>query len=203
MDDMLRKVLEDEVKREFPGFIQMLERNMDFKRWGFQQTFLGVTRQFPPSVIYDSSHCRVRFLWSEPDVRDAPTIYIRYGRLHAPTDQRYILWSGQQCYCWHDPRMAFQFLDGSSPQDAVYNRFKWPRNLERTHQSITGKGLSQPERQSKMHSASWDYYGERLFSLYDFPHPELWDKYTQFMKNCYEIKQFSDDHGYLEGHKIC
>ena len=176
---------------------------MNFSRWGFQRAFLGIAEQFTPSVIYDSDRCRVRFHWSEPDVRDVPTIYIRYGRLHAPTDQRYILWNGQQCYCWHDPRMAFQFLDGSSPQDAVNNRFKWPRNLERIHQSITGKGLSQPERQLRMHSASWDYYGERLFSLYDFHHPELWDKYSQFMKKCYEIKPFSDEHGYLEGYKIC
>jgi len=193
----------DIVNNDFPQLIQMLERVMDFKRWGFRQTFAGVSEQFTPSIIYDSEKCRVRFLWYAPDVRDEPTIYVRYGRAHALNNQRYITRDGQQCYCWHNHRMALHFLEGLTPQEAMNNRYKWPRTLEKWEQSISAKGLPAVEGQVRIHAALWDHYGERLFNLFDLRHPELWDKCILFMKACYKIDPFTDDYGYLKGYEIC
>jgi len=77
------------LRAEFPSLIQMFESTIDFKRWGFRRTFVGVVVQLPPSVIYDSEWCKVRFMWQASDRRDGdgPKITILYGRLHAPVDQ--------------------------------------------------------------------------------------------------------------------
>ncbi len=202
MDEWKRKMFEDIVANKFPNLLQMLEQNMDFKRWGFRQVFSGISEKFSPSIIYDSDQCRVRFVWYEPDISETATVHIYYGRLHAQTNQRIIDWNGRQCSCWHDPLMAFHFLDGLSPQEAVNNRYKWSPALEKVNQSLLFKGISTPEWAIKMHSASWNHYGERLFNLFDMRHLELWDQYVLFLMNCYKIDPFSGESG-LPGYEVC
>ena len=136
MDKKVQDRFEEIERNRFPQFFQMLERNLDLKRWGFQQTFSGIAGHFCPSVIYDSDVCRVRFLWYESDPLGTPTVLVRYGRLHAPIDHRYMTWNGQKCYCWHNPRMAFHFLDGLSPQEAVNNRYEKPLALDKISQLL-------------------------------------------------------------------
>ena len=65
MDEHWKKVCEDIVKNEFPEFIQMLQRNVDFNRWGFTRVFSGVG-PFGSIVIYESEACRVMFIWQPP-----------------------------------------------------------------------------------------------------------------------------------------
>jgi hypothetical protein len=89
------------VEREFPGLVKLLETHINFEKWGFRQTFYGVSQEFAPSLIYDSQRCRVRFIWQIADHRDGPTLAIRYGRLHAPNHQRFMSWNESYCHCWH------------------------------------------------------------------------------------------------------
>ena len=82
-----------------------------------------------------------------------------------------------------------------TPQEAVEAKRKWPRVMEQFQQSELGKSLTgvrrQPEWLIRMHAAVWEYYGNRLFELFDLRHPELWDEYTQFTKEFYVIKGLS------------
>jgi hypothetical protein len=203
MEKETKRLFEYIVENRFPQFFQMLERNLDAKRWGLHQTFSGIAEHFSPSVIYASKACQVRFLWYEPDPRETATVVARYGRLHAPVAERYIRWNGKACYCWHDPRMAYHFLDGLSPQEAVDNRYKWPQALEQVRQVIEAKDYPTAEIQRKLHAASWDIYGDRLFHLFDLNNPESWEQYTLFLKECYKIDAHPDEYGSCLEYEIC
>jgi hypothetical protein len=182
-----KKHLEEIVKNDFPGFIQMLEVILDFNRWGFQQTFSGVATQFPLSVIYDSEYCRVRFMWGTQDMRDRyATIYIMYGRLHAPNDMIIMPWNGEESWCWHDVNTILYYLDGLSPQETVKIGSKWPPVMEHVRQSEIGNDLEYEGHDfliAKMHAAVWKYYGQRFFELLDLRHPDLWERYCSFRKD--------------------
>lgn len=181
MDDMLRKVLEDEVKREFPGFIQMLERNLDFNRWGFTKVFSGVG-QYSPIVVYASDFCRVKFAWEIPDIRDEKaTIQVYYGRSHAPIDEDIITWKGQECWCWHDVRKTLCFLDGLSPSEAASDQFGQPKIIAQFRDSSVKKNWTQPEYLAKMHAMIWEHYGQRFFNLFNLRQPSLWEQYARFI----------------------
>jgi hypothetical protein len=39
-----------------------------------------------------------------------------------------------------------------------------------------------------MHKAIWQYYGKRLFELFDLRQPDLWQEYREFLKEVYDIK---------------
>ena len=43
----------------------------------------------------------------------------------------------------------------------------------------------------RYHAAIWDYYGNRLFELFDLRQPELWEQYTQFVKEFYDRHRHS------------
>ncbi len=188
MDEGLNKVYEDIVKNEFPGFVQMLERCMNFERWGFKQTFYGLAPEFVPSVIYDSESCRVRFLWYRADPRDGyPTLDIKYGRLHASNHKRFITWNGQWCYCWHDIKMVLNFLDGLHPHEAVKMQNKWPRVIDQFIQSNKGRTWSEIEWTARTHAAVWEHYENRLFDLFDLRHSDLWEQFARFIKEFYRL----------------
>src|SRR5690606_2792688 len=156
--------------------IQILERNMNLGYWGFRLKASGVFRHFPPSLIYDSEFCRVRFIWDVPDPRDEfiKSISIKYGRSHASDDERVIMWNGEPCYCWHTVNHAINFLDGISPIDiGVINT---PKIIKNYHQPNLRKELGLEELDyaerpipfiTKIHSAIWERYGEKLFELLD------------------------------------
>ena len=189
-----RKLLEKIVENDFPGFTQMLEEIMEFKRWGFQLTFSGVVTNFPPSVIYDSESCRVRFMWQIPDLRDRyATIYVMYGRSHAPDDRKTMSWDGEECWCWHDVKYILYYLDGLSPLETVKSGSNWHPVMEQVRSSETGENLEYRNHDfliAKMHIAVWKHYGQRLFELLDLRQPVLWEQYSSFRK---EIRIINDE----------
>jgi hypothetical protein len=190
------KYFDEKTKNEFLNLVQMLEQTMDFKRWGFQKIFLGISENFPPSVIYDSEWCRVRFNYFEPDPRDQyKKITSLYGRLHAPVNEIAILWNGEKCYCWHQLELALNFLDGLSPKDLT-GKSETPKIMEKYYrpdiQSVLGlehiaASDIQPAVTVRMCASIWDHYGQELFNLFDLRHPELWEQYRLFVKEYYKL----------------
>jgi hypothetical protein len=203
MDEQMKKACENVVKNEFPQFIQMLEQNLDFKRWGFTRVFSGVGK-FSPIVIYASEACRVMFAWELPDIRDGIVIIrVHYGRSHAPNHEDIITWKGQECYCWHDVEKALYFLDGLSPSEAVKNKFKLPKVMEQFRNSSVKKGWTQPEYMAKTHSAIWEHYGQRLFDLFDLRQPSLWEQYSRFLAEYQTLRQEFSLSGLPTPDKVC
>lgn len=203
MDEKLKKACEDVVKNEFPEFIQILERTLDFKRWGFKRVFSGVGK-YAPIVVYASEACQVMFAWELPDIRDGIVkIHVSYGRLHAPYDEYVITLKGQKCYCWHDVEKVLYFLDGLSATQAVKNKFKLPKVMEQFRESSVNKGWTQPEYMAKMHATIWEHYGQRLFQLFDLRQPLSWDRFTQFVAEYQKIRQEFSLQGYPSPDQIC
>jgi hypothetical protein len=189
MDSGINKEYQKIVDNEFPEFIKLLERCMNFDRWGFKQTFYGVAEEFAPSVIYDSESCRVRFMWIPADPRDGyTTLGIKYGRLHASNHHRFISWKGKQCHCWHKKDSVLSFLDGLSPEEAVDRRREISPFVDQFAQSNKGHSWSQVEWTARLHSAVWEHYGSQLFELFDLHRPDLWEQYTLFVEEFYRLK---------------
>jgi hypothetical protein len=177
-------------EEKLPGLVQTLESCMNFEKWGFEQSFYGLAEEFAPSVIYDSNKCRVRFAWLPADIRDGPdsaTLYIVYGRLHASNQQRFMMWNGRKCHCWHKSNMMIKFLDGLSPQEAVTKRFKSEPIREQFSELNKGHKWSNVEWAARQDSFLWKHYGNRLFDLLDLRHPELWEQYVLFVKKFYQL----------------
>jgi hypothetical protein len=177
------------VEQEFPGLVKLLETRIDFKKWGFRQTFYGIAQEFAPSVIYDSQSCRVRFVWQIADHLDGPTLNIMYGRLHAPNHQRFMFWNGSYCHCWHNHLVdnVLSFLDGFSPQEAVEKNFE-VSYFNQFAQQNKGHQWSHIEWTIRLHSSIWEHYGDRLFDLFDLHRPDLWEQYMFFVAEFYRLK---------------
>jgi hypothetical protein len=185
MSDSYKKIVE----REFPGFVQTLESCIDFKKWGFKQTFYGVAPEFAPSLIYNSDSCRARFVWIRGDERDGgyPTMHIKYGRLHASDNHRFILWDGQLSHCWHRIDHALIFLDGIPSQETVGKRFMIPYIKEKFQQLNKGQTWSMIEWLARQEAFIWDHYGSRLFNLFDLRHLEIWEQFVSFIDEFYKL----------------
>lgn len=173
--------------------IRLAEEFLPLKRWGFE-----ISARIPSShsiVIFDSEWCRVKFMWQVKDLYGGNTIAIYYGRLHALDDGKIMLWNGEKCRCWHSVEYTLNFLDGMSPQEAVKAKRKWPRVMEQFRQSELGQRLSgrnsQPEWLTRMHATVWEYYGQRLFDVFDLRHTDLWSEYAEFIREFYRIKGLS------------
>jgi hypothetical protein len=202
MDELLKNACEDVVKNEFPGFIQMLEQNLDFNRWGFTRFFSGVGK-YSPIVVYASDACRVMFAWELADIRDGlAIIHVYYGRLHAPADDSIISWNGQKCYCWHQVEKALYFLDGFSPSDAAKHKFRLPSVIEQFRDS-SQNSWTQQEYMAKMHAAIWKHYGQRLFDLFDLRQSSLWEQYSLFVAEYERLDPGFFLAGYPSQDKIC
>ena len=159
----------------------LLEGILDFKKWGFQQTYTHIVPGFLPHIIYDSELCRVQFSYTGGDYQRY-IIKIYYGRLHASNDKFKMTWNGVDCRCWHYVNNALNFLDGLSPQEAINQS---PHVIESYKQSELGRKLerdNEVEWMIRMHSSIWEHYGERLFEIYDFRKPDLWERYTMFQR---------------------
>ena len=116
-------------KNQYQNLVQMLERLLDFRSWGFQQTYTHINPSLPIIVIYDSELCRVKFALGGGDRYGGDEMSINYGRLHASNDQDFISWNGEDCWCWHHVHDVLRFLDGLSPQEAVDQlrvKHQWP-----------------------------------------------------------------------------
>ena len=188
---------------------ELVERFLPFQQWGFTQNarFFGQSENRMvihekwaiPIVIYDSDYCRVKFLFDQED-RDFP-LRVHYGRLHAPDDEWLMKWNGEDCYCWHDIYTALKFLDGNTPREALEKSHIRPEGLKEFRYVKRQDIDNQPEWDARIHAKFWGYYGNRLFELFDLRHPELWEQYTQFIKEYYNLQFRSDDNPRLD--QIC
>lgn len=175
----------DVIENEFPKLIEILEGCLDFKYWGFKLTHSGIFPQYLPYIIYESEQCKIRFRWEQDRSYEQPLIYINYSRSHAPLDQNLMIWNGQKCWCWHRVERILNFLDGLSPFDTNNREFIVPQAIKDFYQSNKDKGWSQPEFKARSEAFLWDGYGQRLFNLFDLHRPDLWNGYTNFLKEYY------------------
>ena len=170
-------------EKEYTELVELIESCLDFQKWGFKPTYSSPLDISFPYVIYDSEWCRVMFKhmggdypgqWSEMSVY--------YGRSHAPNDDSFMIWNGETCWCWHSiQEYALNFLDGLSPEKAIEMKYK-PRVMKQFQQSETWKSITHiPERIARTHAVAWDYYGQRLFELFDLRRPDLWKRYVPFL----------------------
>lgn len=192
INEAYKKLAEEKLSE----LVQLLETCMNFEKWGFTQSFYGLAEEFVPSVIYNSDKCRIRFGWIPADMRDGPdsaTLYIRYGRLHASNQKRFMIWNGINCHCWHALHDTFGFLDGLSPQEAVDKSRDVSRFVDEFARLNKGHGWSNIEWSARLHSATWENYGNRLFDLFDLRRPDLWEQYRQFLVEFYGLKPFHHD----------
>jgi len=194
MNDEVRDAYQKIIEKEFPNFVQILETCVDFRKWGFKQTFYGIAEEFAPSIIYDSASCRVRFEWNRGEPKDGYNILrIRYGRLHAPDDRRFIIWNGRLSHCWHQLNLALNFLDGLSPNEAVERQNKWPYVIDQFIQANKGRTWSEMEWTARAHATVWEHYGHSLFHLFDLHYPDTWEQFAYFVKEFYRLNPGAHD----------
>lgn len=197
VNDDNKKKYEDIIQNEFPNLIRMLNKHLNFKRWGFELTHAGVFPQYLPYIIYQSDQCKIRVKWEQDRPYESPSISINYGRLHAPVDQHYMLWNGEDCYCWHEIGMVLNFLDGLSLSSTSNSNSMVPREMSVFFEK--NKNLAyqnQYEYVAKQNAHIWSIYGQRLFNLFDLRHPDLWNDYRDFLKKFYS---FLDERNKLKG----
>lgn len=170
---------------------------LPLEKWGFTES--ARRGSWPksgnlwPGVIYDSQWCRILILWDGWDMYAGNTISILYGRLHAPGDKAKMNWNEEECFCWHDfssTGAILNFLDGLTPQESIEQK-GFPKIIEQFRQSeLWRESVSkrrQPELVMKMHAIIWEYYGLRLFELFDLHRPDLWEQYQQYLKEIYDM----------------
>lgn len=193
--DMEKEILKSR-KREYGKLVHLLQRFLDFERFGFQRSFAFISPEHLPYVIYDSEVCRVKFSLEGGDMHGSMEMTILYGRRHASSHESFITWQGERCWCWHHVFDTLDFLDGLSPQEAVDRvrvKDRWPPPAEEFRQSEIAKKLirdNYPEWMTRMHAAIWKYYGQRLFGVFDLRRPDLWQQYTEFVREVQHIKAF-------------
>jgi hypothetical protein len=183
---------------------KILAAYFNFENWGFHQSFIEPKRY--PTFIYDSEWCRIKFAFdSSGDQHDHSThLHVYYGRLHAPSDDLFMVWNGEKSWCWHSVELALHFLDGLSPEAATKVQYR-PRIKEQYRESDLAKELfriSPAGWRAGMESEIWKQYGQRLFELFDLRRPELWERYSGFIREFYKIKK-SESFGYPAYDKIC
>ena len=200
-----QKSQDEQVQKLF----ELVESTLNLKHWGFQKTFVDDSVTLSLGIIYDSEWCRVKFVSSGIDTnRGDDNISIYYGRLHAANESTIMHWNGKLCYCWHRINEALNFLDGLTPEDAVNQlrlHRKWSNVMEEFRQSDLGQELKyrQPEWLIRMHASIWNFYGERLFELFDLRQPDLWQRYSSFYSEFHKIKGTKPLTGYPPDENIC
>ena len=173
--------------------LHLIEENLDLKRWNFRATFTKFMKTSNIKIIYDSEWCRVKFMFSRQRFPDTDELSIEYGRLHAPNEEPFMVWNGEECRCWHQIWHPLYFLDGLSPSEFVHiadELSQLPLVAENFRQSELGNNLRQeylPKYGIVLNSVLWKHYGQKLFDLFDLRKPKLWDEYRQFLKGYYRL----------------
>jgi hypothetical protein len=159
---------------------------LDLRLWGFKESYRSAK---PGNLIYDSEWCRFNIIWGGWDYLGGNSIHLRYGRLHAPNEKATMIWSGEECYCWHDFEHALHFLDGRPPAAAVKLNLSHPI-IDSFYESEFRQKFHrrQPEWLAQMHATVWQHYDKQLFELFDLRRPDLWQQYRQFLKEFYDIE---------------
>jgi len=160
-------------------------------------------------VIYDSEWCRVQFSLSGGDMPGTYELPVRYGRLHAPDNEAVLIWNGEKCLCWHNVNDALRFLDGLSPQEAVDQLHKQPPPVvEQFRQSELGKKLHYahlPEWIIREEAAIWEFYGQRLFDLFDLRQTGIVGGVHSFYQGVLQDSRYQAGPGspYPPRYKVC
>lgn len=192
-----REPLPEESAR-LESLIKRIEGRIPLKEFGFDRRTTLIARFNPhiifpprewrfPTVIYDSSLCRVSFVLQKNQTQDE--LSVAYGRSHAPDDEVVLLQNVAPCRCWHWDihRVALKFLDGLSPREAVLNMYEPPLLLKEFMKVDRPKTREQVESVIYIHEAIWRNYGERLFPLFDIKNTRQWEQYTAFVKEYFDL----------------
>ena len=175
------------------ALIQLIEENLEIKRWNFRLTFTKFIEPRNIRIIYDSEWCRIRFLFSRMHYPETDEILIEYGRLHAPNEKSLILWDGELCRCWHNILDPLRFLDGLNPKEAYEQAIidkQLPSAVRYFRDSQRGGELLKeypPKSAIVLQATLWKTYGKKLFELFDLRHPYLWEEYREFLRWYYKL----------------
>ncbi len=158
--------------------------------WGFEEKYRSIKEG---RLIYDSQWCRIKFVWSGWEEQVGNSMDVYYGRLHALNDEYVMTWNQENSYCWHGltSRNVLNFLVGLSPQEVISQK-GFPSAVTQFRNSDVWKDMvgkrRLPELTARMNASIWEYYGARLFELFDLRSPDLWGQYGIFLKEYYDIK---------------
>jgi hypothetical protein len=183
------------------ALVQMIEENLDVKRWGFHLTYKNFARANEIVVVYNSQWCKINFTFSRQRIPQHDELSIEYGRLHAPNEEPFMVWEGEKCRCWHNVLDPLRFLDGLSPNEAaeqVMTLKQLPHVVRDFRESAFGKKLLEeypPKSAIVLQSILWKHYNDRLFELFDIRHPKLWNSYRKFIKEYYALLGMKASYG--------
>ncbi len=160
-------------------FLDAVERYLDLDRWGFAPTRLRIS---DVAVIYDSPRCRVK-LW--PTFNFEPgegAVYCEYGQLDVPDEPEPEDFRKGKTWDTINSQEYYWFLEGYTPEQALESwraGLGWPA-WQAFLDSELGRTLHGIEWWAAGHGFLWEYYGERLFSLFDLRQPERREAYWRF-----------------------
>lgn len=173
--------------------VNMVEDNLDVKRWNFNLTFKKFVKTNSIKIVYRSNKCQIKFLFSRQRLPQYDELTILYGRSHAPNEDPFMMWEGQQCNCWHHYLDPLRFLDGLTPHGAMEQvkvLKQLPIVVRGFRESDLGKKLIAeypPKSAIVLQSVIWKHYGQRLFDLFDLQKPDLWQGYQKFLREYYGL----------------
>ena len=172
---------------------QLIEENLEIKRWNFRLTFTKFIETRNIKIIYDSEWCRIKFMFSRMHYPETDEILIEYGRLHAPNEKSHIMWQGEMCRCWHNILDPLRFLDGLTPKEAYEQTIvdnQLPSAVRYFMDSQRGQELLKeypPKSAIALQSTLWKTYEKKLFELFDLRRHALWEEYRWFLREYYKL----------------
>lgn len=171
--------------------IERVEFHLNLSQRGFRVSFLA---EESTKIIFDSQCCRFKVSQQHPspNIRD-DILYVSYGRLHALSEEAYMMWNGEKHHCWHrNDFLCLFFLEGYSPYDVESELDSVPL-LKNYRESDEGSRLRREypsEFGLRLQALIWKQYGQRLFELFDLRRPDLWDAYRDFLEKFYKNKNW-------------
>lgn len=172
----------------------LAEKHLDLVHWGFKESIrLGeLNSSTLPTVIFNSQRCRLKISfreWHPPHQLSEYSLYISYGRTHAPDDKNTFVWDNEECHCWHEVSKSLHFIDNASPEFVSKNILSHEL-IKKFGNILSAKDLPYklPEWEIRKHAYIWEHYAPNLFDLFDIRQNDLWEKYRRFLKDVYDIK---------------
>jgi len=157
-------------------FLGYVKNNLPLEKWGFDNS-----PHLFDGYIFESKFCRVKFELSLFNYYPLFETIIYYGRLHAPDNEKHLMWNGKKCLCWHSNiYITIPFIEGISAQQlaADSHRKIWQSFVDNL--KVDYPPTFYLEYPLQLHAKIWEHYGERFFSIFDLRKPELWEKYSEY-----------------------